>query len=162
MNVRMADRPSIPQVLGLLRRMHDEAPHLRDVPLDEQRAATALAAMVDGDSLLIAQAPTGEIVGFMAFCLYPEWWSGRLLAGELALFVAPEWRGLMVANRLIAAAAASAGSRGASEFGAGAYTGVKPEAAWAVYRRAGFQKVGLQFRCRLGIEGVEGNSLASI
>lgn len=149
MMVRLADRVTLPALGALAAAMHDEAPNLRDVPMDEDATGRVLADLVDAGTVVIAQAPTGELVGFLLFTLCPEWWSRRILGLELGFYVAPAHRGLLLANRLVSFAVGRATEMGADYFRGGTSAGTDTEGASAVYARAGFHEVGRAFAKRL-------------
>lgn len=149
MMVRLADRANLPALGALAVAMHDEAPNLRDVPLHEAAVAGALSDLVDAGTVVIAQAPDGGLAGFLLFTVRPEWWSYRLIAHELTLYVAPGHRGVMLANRLLAAAKARAAALGAVRFRGGTTAGTATEAACVVYARAGGVETGRAFEIDL-------------
>jgi len=147
--IRPADRVNLPALLRLAHALHDEAPNMRGVPLDDERTIANFSALVDAGLAVIAQGADGAIAGFMLFDVGFHQWTGERMAKEEGLYVAPASRGRMLANRLIAAAEARAMQEGAILFHAGTWTGTATEAACAVYARAGFADVGRQFRKRL-------------
>ena len=69
----------------------------------------------------------------------PTWYDARIKAAEEFLFVSPEFRGTMLAPRLVKAFEAEAVRRGAHKMFMGVSTGVTYDRTVALYLRLGFQ-----------------------
>lgn len=149
--IRRATDADIAPVLRLAQRMWSAAPALRDVPLDAERVATVAYRLVAAGTLLVVDIEGGAVAGFMAYLVAPDSWSGVPTASELALYVAPEYRGAGHSSRLLAVAEAHARDAGARSFTSGTSLGDPSEAACVTYTRAGWVEVGRCYRKRLEV-----------
>lgn len=137
-------------ILRLAQRLWSESPVLRGLRLDPERAATIAYRLVATGTLLVAEDnETGEPVGFLAFTVDADDWTGLPCAAERALYVVPEARGQALAGDLIACAVAHARDRGALWFTAGASLGLPTDAVGRAYAGAGFVRTGEVYRMSL-------------
>ena len=112
--IREAVEADIPRILEMGARSLAEGPY-RDYIADNADAAAALAlgaiGMKGGRILLYEKC--GQVVGLLAFFVFPHWFSGELTGEEAMWYVEPEHR-----QSLIAVALFRAGERIAREMGA--------------------------------------------
>lgn len=77
--------------------------------------------------------------GFMFGSIEEHWYSSRIDAFEQLLYVAEEWRGGMLAVRLIKGFEAEARRRGAENIYAGATTGMQEGRTIELYKKLGYR-----------------------
>lgn len=146
--IRPATVADIPQLLELGAAMHAEAPNFAALPFDASRLEASLVAMIgDGDTLVAVAERHGALVGVLLAICGMHWASTAIEVDELALYVAPDARGTLVAAQLIATLKQYAFDRDAKIIRAGAAAGVNNDLVVSLYERAGFRVIGtdLQF-----------------
>jgi hypothetical protein len=148
MAVEPATLEDIPSMVELGRLMHAESPRWSRLPYSAERVGATIKALIESpDGLaLVARRPGGRIVGGIAAIAVQSWVSDELMAQELALFVRPEFRGSILACRLICGFVEWARIKNARWVEAGVSTGITPERTAALYQRLGFKAfmVGLE------------------
>jgi GNAT superfamily N-acetyltransferase len=143
--IRAATHDDIPRLAELGRQMHVESRFAR-LPLDDGKVRALFVELIESaDGLLIVAENGGEVIGGFAGYVCEHYFARTLVAGDYALFIAPEHRGGMAAPRLLKAYVAWAKSRGAVMIQAGITTGVHVEATTQLYQRLGFQPAGALF-----------------
>jgi GNAT superfamily N-acetyltransferase len=138
-----SDATSIVDMLRLLRQESPTYNHVDDDP-----------EWVEGNLklLLEAEALTGVIEpnkGFMIGAIADTWYSKIVHATEQLLYIDPDFRGGMLAVRLIKSFEALARAGNAVDVHAGATTGMQDERTRALYMRLGYELHGLTLRKKL-------------
>ena len=140
--IRPAWRSDIPRLVRLGVLMHEESRYSR-LRLDQEKLANLLASLIDGDHgcVLVAERDR-EVVGGIVGVLTEHWCSNDTVATDLALFLAPEARGGMLAARLVNGFVAWAKEQGAAMISMGISTGVSVEATGRLYEACGGRQYG--------------------
>jgi len=127
-----------------------ESPNYRGVAIDSYRLNAMIDNLTKAGTLLVYEDGDHnagwDIRAFMAYLALPHWLTGELEAADVALYVAPGWRGRGVAEKLVLSAVEDAERRGCATFVAGSSTGTADEATAVVYARAGFTETGRNYR----------------
>lgn len=142
--IRDATFDDLPQLVELGRVMHAESPRFARLTFSAGRLHLTLAALIEaGQFLRVGTDEAGAVVGGMAGMVTQHWASDDLVANELALFVAPEYRGGLLAVRLLTRYLQWAAERGAVIIQAGVTTGVDTETTARLYERMGLKRCGV-------------------
>lgn len=104
----------------------------------------ALHHPTPADSLLVAESPTGEALGYVLTTTRQDYFTGRPTAHIEVLVVEPAARGQGLGPRLIEGAERWARSRGIDEITLNVF--VQNERARALYDRLGYQQETLHYR----------------
>lgn len=142
--IRAATLADIPALLALGARMHAESPHFRQIGFSADKLGATLRQVLDSpNGFLMVGDAKGEIAGVMVALAVEHWCSTDMVATDLALYVEPEFRGSMLAARLIGRYKAWANERGAKITTAGISTGVNVEQTARLYEAMGFKRFGV-------------------
>lgn len=142
--IRNATLIDLPALLALGERMHAESPHFRQITFSAGKLAETLVDVLDSpNGFLMVGDAKGEIAGVMVGLAVEHWCSTDLVATDLALYVKPEFRGSMLAARLIARYKSWAHALGAKIISVGISTGVNVEQTARLYEAMGFKRFGV-------------------
>lgn len=134
--IRLAGRDDVERLLALSRAFRDELRQNR--PSDAELRDAYAGHLRDADAdFVLACAPDGEPLGYVALRVRRSVWAGGF-EGELeAVFVCGAARGCGLGRRLVVAALAHARTRGCGTVGLS--TNERNEPALALYRALGFR-----------------------
>lgn len=139
----------IPAVIRLARMMHTEGAFAFLDFSTEKMARLFFHCVESDDHLCLVAEKDGELVGgYMAY-ITPYYFGNDLLAQELALFIAPEYRGGSLAVKMTKRYMKWASDRGVKEIMAGASMGIKSDKVRSLYERLGFETIGFIFKKRI-------------
>lgn len=134
-------------LVELGRAMAAESPRWRRLEYSPARVRNTIEALMSSpDGLVMVARRDGRLAGAILAVCDANWMSDERICQELALYLAPQYRGTMTASRLICAMAAWAKVKGARWVEAGVSTGVHPERTARLYQRLGFHTfmIGLE------------------
>lgn len=141
--LRLATPDDLPALCVMGRLMHNES-GFAGLDYDIDRVKETVADLMDKSQLvLVAEATNGELVGGMLGRCAPTWFGNDLIATELALFVAPEHRGGLLAARMVMTFVRWARMAGARQIRPGVNSGCMT--AVRLYERLGFRRCGATF-----------------
>lgn len=124
-----------------------ESPNYARASVDSYRLNAMIDKLTKLGTLLVSTTDgQPEVVAFMAYLVAPHWLTGEPEACDVALYVAPAWRGQGLAEKLVVAALVAAERRDCVAFVAGTSTGTNDDAVSAVYARVGFISTGRTYR----------------
>ncbi|WP_368647805.1 N-acetyltransferase family protein [Castellaniella ginsengisoli] len=146
--MRPATLEDVPALVEMGAGMAAESPRWNRLTYSGERVGNTLRNLIESPDglVLVGERSGGLIAGGIAAIASPNWMSEEMIVQELALFVRPEFRGSILACRLICGLAEWAKLKGARWVEAGVSTGVSPERTAALYQRLGFKAfmVGLE------------------
>ena len=142
MTIRQALHTDIPRMLELGQEMHAESPRFSKLSFDPQRLRFALGFAIDGHFCMVAEHD-GQIIGGLAATITPHWFSPDLTACDMALFIAPEYRGGAAVVRLLNAYRKWATEKGSKMTLLGIMTGVDVEKTALSCERLGWRRAGI-------------------
>lgn len=144
MRVRDATLDDVPALLALGQRMHAESPRFRQIEFDSPRLQMTLEQVLAADGgFLMVGVHDDTIAGVMVGLATQHWCSTDIVASELALYVEPEFRGSLLAARLIRRYITWARNLGAKLVVAGISTGVHTEETARLYEAVGMRRFGV-------------------
>jgi len=142
--IRHATLKDIPALIELGKVMHAESRY-RVLPYLPSRVERTLLALMAGAGVVLVAEVDGEIVGgFMGTCA-EHFFSSAKVAGDLAIFVAPDYRGGLLGARLIKTFVDWAKEQGAKIIDTSVTTGVMTPKTEALFARLGGELVGSVF-----------------
>lgn len=128
----------------MARDMMQESPRFRDMPLSPDKFYDVLSDSIffpDSHLCLVVERE-GEIVGSLYGVISEYYFNTQKMACEYWLYVKPEFRGKLIAERLIKAYVAWAKRSDVKEIQLGVSTGVHPEETSRLYEKLGFNRIG--------------------
>ncbi len=135
-------RPIVAEDIGLIIEMlltlHVESPHYNKVQPDEDYVRTTLASLIEQPAFI--GYIDADLRGLMFGIATRTWYDSELNASELLLYILPEYRGGMLAVRLIKQFELAALQRGCVHVRAGASTLVNTEQTLSLYERLGYTR----------------------
>lgn len=141
--IRLATSDDLAEIARLGRLMHDEST-FAPMDYDVDRVKETIGDLIDKKQfVVVAEDNNGDIVGGMAGMVTQSWFGSDMVANDLALFVAPDRRGGLLAARLIEAFVMWARLAGAKQIRPGVITG--NAVAERLYARLGFARCGSTF-----------------
>lgn len=150
MNIRKAEHRDLEEALILGWEMHQESRYKSmDFNLEKVAQFFQMAMFSNEYLFLVAEKNSRVVGGFIGYAM-PHWCSDDLVAGDFALYVAPEFRGTTTAFRMIRRYVKWAKDKGVSEefIGLGITTGVHTDATQRLYEKSGFELTGLTMNFR--------------
>ena len=134
--IRKAEASDIPQIVEMGSRSLKDGPY-SGIIKDNPDQTTLLAAEVIKKSTVLVAEQAAELIGIMAFILFPHYFTGVLTAGELIWYVKPERRTGGTGLKLMWAA-----ERLAKEMGAKQMQVTSPtKEVSALYSRYGYREI---------------------
>ena len=147
-------RFSLRKVAPAAKEFYESSQFLRK--FDLERFIALWKNAIEGEQgTIIAAFDDGEFIGAISGMLYPEAYSGELIAQEFFWFVRPGHRGL-AGMRLYKAFEQWAKQKGCAEIRMGHLADLMPEKVAMTYKRLGYVEVERNFAKRL--EGVQSSS----
>lgn len=143
MKLRDATLDDVPALLALGQRMHAESPRFRQIEFDSDRLQMTLEQLLASPGGFIMVGEQDGIAGVMVAMATQHWCSRDVVASEMALYVEPEFRGTLLAARLIRRYVTWARDRGARLVTAGISTGVHVEETARLYEAVGMRRFGV-------------------
>jgi GNAT superfamily N-acetyltransferase len=138
--LRQIKTEDIGLILESLYALHSESPHYNNVQADEQYVRNNLSVMIEQPSFIgIIDA---DIRGFMFGAAARQWYDTELNAHELLLYILPEYRGGLLAARLIKAFEQRARALACVHVRAGVSTRINTEDVLRLYERLGYTREG--------------------
>lgn len=148
--IRPATLSDLPALMDLAHLMHTES-RFAPLPISEARTADTLARLMESeDGAVLVLEEGGRIVGGVVGAVTDHWSLGIRVAGELAVFLAPDARRGRAAVSIVQAFERWAESRGASSIDMGITTGVHTERTGQLYERMGFSFKGMTYTKGIG------------
>ena len=142
--IRHATLQDIPALIDLGQVMHAESRY-SVMPYLPSRVERTLHMLMNGAGCVLVAEVDGELVGgFMGAC-NEHYFSDQKVAGDLAIFVAPEFRGGMLGARLIKSFVEWAQEQGAKIIDTGVTTGVTTPQTEALFAKLGGKLIGSVF-----------------
>lgn len=146
MKVRPFARPDLGVVLGMGFDMARESPVYARHPFDLKTVEKLAERVLAEPDMCCFVADTGtEIAGFIVGFIAPAWFSRDRLACDLALYVAPEYRGTSAGLRLMRTFIEWAKVGQATAVRVGISTGISTDRTRRMYERLGLTPIGLVF-----------------
>lgn len=143
MRYRSATSDDLAAIARLGFAMHAES-SFRGMAYDVDCVKETLGDLIDRKQfVVVAEDSAGEVVGGMAGMVTPSWFGTDTMACDLALYLAPEVRGGMVAYRLVKGFVDWARMAGAKQIRPGVITASAE--AEALYERMGFMRCGATY-----------------
>ena len=144
-NLRAAVEKDIPALLGLAKRMHGESPRFSRLTFAPEKCEALLQALTSGKvagGVLVAEK-AGIIVGMVAGFVVEHFFGIEKTASDLAIYVAPEHRGGLIAAKLIRAFERLVRELGAVEVTLGISTELNVERTVELYQGIGYRRSGV-------------------
>lgn len=150
MQIRKAKLEDVPTLLNMAKDMWAEAQQ-SNYPMNDEKVARLFTFMVDDPSaiFIVAEDKEDGIVGAFMGGVAPHYFGDQLMSYDFGLYVTPKHRKGWTGPMLVKAYVDTARAMGVAECGIGNTTGIKSEAVAAMYEKAGFVKVGYNFRMNL-------------
>ena len=150
--IRRAKIEDIPSIIECLSDLNRESPEYGSEPRNKQYVTASLKAMLYNDAalLLVYVDDAAMIRGFMFAVIVDNWYAPTRTVFEQLLYVKPEYRGSLVAPRLVQSLERYAAAAGATRVRAGVTTGINHENALSLYERMGYSQVGTLVQKRIG------------
>jgi GNAT superfamily N-acetyltransferase len=141
--LRRATAEDIPALVAMGARMHAESPRLSKTPYQPQRIQHVLSCLMPTQEcfMLIAERD-GKPAGMLGGIVTDHLLSGVRYAGDLAVYVAPEYRGTSILPRMLREFERWAVENDATEITLGVTTEIHPERTAALYERNGYRLSG--------------------
>jgi GNAT superfamily N-acetyltransferase len=141
--LRRATPADIPALVAMGGRMHAESPRYSRYPYQPERIRRAVGLMLASPAcfVLIAERD-GAPAGFFGGMLSEHPFSGHFYAGDAAVYVTPECRGMSILPRMLRAFERWADDVGAEEVTLGVSTEVQTERTARLYSRLGYRLSG--------------------
>jgi GNAT superfamily N-acetyltransferase len=142
MEVFELTKDDLPDTMYLGRFMHAESPNYKDLPYDPiQHGAWMLKRMNNPEDHLCigVRNPAGQLIGGLFGVVYPLMFCDILEAQEEVIYVLPEYRGTVIAPKIIKHFMDWAEKKGAKRIIMGASTGISPERTAAFYKKFNFR-----------------------
>lgn len=145
--IRWAAEADIPQLVALGRRMHEESPRYAHRRYDDAKVAAVAHKLITtpGAGCVLVAEKGGRIVGTIAGFANEHWFGPDKFVADLAVFLAPEWRGGSIFIKMLRRFEDWAQSVGAVEVVLGISTGINPEMLGPVYERLGYRCFGTSY-----------------
>lgn len=145
--IRAAFEADIPAIVAMGSRSLVEGPY-RDLLADRPDVTSGLAEKLlqSPNAKILVSEDEGKIVGLFAFVIFPHYFSGEIVAGEVMWYVAPEARKSNRALELLWAAERFALQLGAKKM---QLTAPTDEIAAMYQKLRGYQKVETAFQRNL-------------
>lgn len=132
----------------ILEEMHAEG-DFRDIPIDYDKVNKILSLCVESDDFMcVIMRHEDRIIGFYIALITNEWFSNEPSAGELALYITPEYRSTGLAPILINRYLSWARKKNVKIISAGTTSNVNSEKTKRLYEGFGFNTIGFLFRLR--------------
>jgi GNAT superfamily N-acetyltransferase len=143
--IRRATPEDAAPMAALGARMHADS-SFSSLSFDENKVRRFLLSLIGSpQGLVLVSERDGALQGGIVGMVYVEWFSNDLVAGDYALYLAPEARNGPTALRLIKEFVALARAKGAKQIRPGVSTGEAGAGAEKLYEHAGFRRVGSLF-----------------
>lgn len=139
--LRDATLHDIERIVDLGALMHAESPTWSRLRLSRDKLAAIVELAINQGFAKVVD-DCGEVVGGMLALAVPHWFSGDMVACDVAMFIDPAHRGGMAAVRLLNAYALWAREAGATLVHFGVTTGVHNDKTQALCERLGWRQVG--------------------
>jgi hypothetical protein len=142
--IREAKEADVARIVEMGSRSLLEGPY-KDMLADKPEVTAALAKkLLDmGNAKILVSEVGDELVGLFAFIIFPHYYSGETVAGEMIWYVLPEARHSNKALELLWAAESMAAKLGAKKM---QLTAPTDEIAGMYQRLRGYQKVETAFQ----------------
>ncbi len=125
-------------ILEMLSVLHTESPRYALVKFDEQYLRANVAAMIEHPTFI--ETIDSALRGFMFGLASRSWYEDELNAHEHLLYILPEYRGGLLAARLIKDFERIARTRGCVHVHAGASTRMHDDRTLELYERLGYTR----------------------
>lgn len=124
--------------------MHRESPRFSRFQFVDGKVETLIRAMLDNQNtvLFVAEESGFGVIGMFGGVVAEHFFTTDRFATDVAVFVAPQFRGTSAFPRLLQAFEAWAVEMGVREIAPGISTEVSPERTLALYERKGFRLSG--------------------
>ena len=147
--VRFARMDDLNDLLRLGSRFKDES-HYQHLVTDTEVFAGKIRTLISDEQhssqcVLVALAPSGELVGFLHGVLGKMIFSDQYFASEMFFYIAPRWRGSAAALRLLIAFRQWAENRGAVEIRVHTAANAFPDRFKSMLLKLGFRSFGENF-----------------
>ena len=143
--IREAEESDIPRIVEMGSRSLKEGPY-RDQVGDNPDITKQLAwDVISQKGRVLVAVEDGQIIGLLAFILFPHYFSSELTAGELMWYVEPEFRRSFTGIALLRAAERMAREMGAKRM---QFTAPTNQVATA-YERLGYSQIEVSFQKEL-------------
>lgn len=139
--IRTARESDVDDLLAMGRAMYSESPRYSDLPFSETKARALIANLLPTGGIFVAEI-NGMVVGMLAgYCVEHFFGPGKY-AGDLVVYVLPDFRGSSCAVRLVRALEQWAEEQGAKEILLGVSTEVETERTTTLYKHLGYRASG--------------------
>ena len=125
-------------IIEMLHALHAESPHYNKVLADEQYVRNNLSVMTEHPSFI--GVIDADLRGFMFGTTAQQWYDPELNAHELLLYILPEYRGGLLAARLIRQFEKDAERLNCVHVRAGTSTRIGTEEVLRLYERLGYTR----------------------
>jgi GNAT superfamily N-acetyltransferase len=125
-------------IIEMLHALHVESPHYNKVQPDEEYVSTTLATMIEQPNFI--GCIDSDLRGFMFGTANLTWFENELNAYELLLYILPEYRGGLLAARLIRQFEKDAQRLNCIHVRAGTSTRIRTEEVLRLYERLGYTR----------------------
>ncbi|WP_052832938.1 GNAT family N-acetyltransferase [Bradyrhizobium sp. LTSP885] len=125
-------------IIEMLHALHEESPHYNTVMQDEQYVRNNLASMIEHPAFI--GSIDADLRGFMFGQATAKWFDPEVNAYELLLYILPEYRGGLLAARLIKQFEIDAKRLGCVHVRAGTSTQISTEEVLRLYERLGYTR----------------------
>lgn len=151
MKIRPADLIDIGKVLEMSVALKNESPAYRDLPYAIEQNFVFLREAVEESTMYFNVAEVdGVLAGFMVGSLIKFYFNEEFYASDNTLYVAPDYRGLSIAPRLIKDFERWATDNGALIIYLGSSTGINEERYITLLNRLGYDGSGTVVSKRVG------------
>lgn len=142
--IRPATPKDIHALVDLGRRMHDESPHYSRLKYSPVKVGIMIERLIELENGFVWVGDRdGDIVGALLGICDEHWMSSERVATEIALYVAQDYRGAILATRLLTEFMTFATYQRAKLTVVGASSGLDNERVAAFYERFGFERVSI-------------------
>lgn len=140
--MRLATLSDVSKIVELGSRSLKDGPYGKLIEDRPEVTRQLTEAIISEKGRVLLWEEGSEVVGLLAFIVFPHYFTGELTAGELMWYVEPEFRAGGSAMRLFWAAEEMARELGAKKL---QFTAPN-EAVGAIYKRFGFQQIEVMFQ----------------
>lgn len=135
--IRSATREDVPRIVEMARRFFPESGYARIAPMPDAQAAGLALITMDSGIMLVAEVD-GTIAAMACLHIEPFLFNPAVtIAQELVFWIEPEFRGGMLAARMLRAIEERCNKRGVRVIRMATLPS-SPEAAAQLYERSGF------------------------
>lgn len=143
-SVRIASDEDVPVIVSLGKIMHRESPRFSRFPFDVKKVETLVRSMLVAPNMVIFVAEERDygVIGMYGGIVSEHYFTTAKYATDVAVFVAPAFRGGSAFARMLQAFETWAVTQGVLEIAPGISTEVFPERTLALYEKKGFRLSG--------------------